>query len=91
MTAKVSIDGSKLTGRYRVECICGEKWGGRGEVNGLSSWSPALAIAECVAHRTLAHMTEELELRFTYDFSAWLLQYWEVATLNQATEIAVGR
>lgn len=84
---KVAIDGNKLTGHYRVDCECGDNWSGMGNRYGIGLWSPALPIAEAVAHHHLVHDGDGVDLQWTERFSAWLLQYWEHVSAIQSEEV----
>lgn len=88
---KMAIDGSGGDGTYRVDCECGEFWRGHGQADLGHGFSPALPIAECVAHIKLAHPEERPDIRFSDKFQAWLLRYWSRASLMQASALTVGR
>jgi hypothetical protein len=88
---KLSIDGSKHTGAYRVECECGDHWSGQAENQGRFDFCPALPIAEAVVHMKLQHPEGLIDLRFTARFTDWLHRFWEVESLREATGIRVGR
>ncbi len=83
---KLNIDGAKHTGCYRVDCECGNHWSGQGVAINSYSWSPALPIAEAVAHMKLEHAQGLIELRFSARFEVWLLDYWERETLRSQRE-----
>jgi hypothetical protein len=87
MAIKIVIHGGHQSGKYIVECECGMNWEGRGIVDALLTFSPALPIAESVVHMKLAHPVELLDVRFTEAFKGWLQKYWEVASLRGATEV----
>jgi len=80
---KIAIDGNTHTGNYKCECECGSTWIGQGEPIGAVNFSPALPIAEAVVHMKLQHPTIPLDLRWSHRFTAWLLHYWERASLRQ--------
>lgn len=85
---KLAIDGSKLSGHYRVDCECGEHWSGVGDQVDRNVVSPALPIAECVAHMRLAHPQLEPDIRFSARFSDWLIQYWERSSLRETLKVS---
>jgi hypothetical protein len=84
MSIQLRVDGAKHTGTYRVECECGDTWGGQGEPIGAVNWSPALPIAECCVHVKMLHPNAGLDLQFSERFRDWLLSYWERANLRLA-------
>jgi hypothetical protein len=88
---KIAIDGSKATGHYRVDCECGDRWSGQGEPLLFGRWNPALPIAECIVHMKLEHPEGTPELRFAQRFSEWLQQYWQDASLREATQLTSAR
>lgn len=96
---KIAIDGHRLSGLYRVDCECGDTWRGEGERLPELAFSPALPIAECVAHFRLCHEEKLLEVRFSEKFSQWLVSHWEHVLFRMAhevslpfpTELTVGR
>lgn len=84
---KLAIDGNQTSGRYRVDCECGDNWSGQGELCFGSARCPALAIAEVVVHMKLVHDGEFFDLRFSERFRGWLSHYWELTNLHQASEL----
>jgi len=91
---KVSIDGGRHSGGYRVTCACGDMWTGQGAPDGVSMWSPALPVAEAVVHLKTAHQGVTLELVFTPRFDEWLVAYWQRQNQRQehvATRSALDR
>lgn len=85
---KIAIDGNKLTGHYRVDCECGDNWSGMGKRYGIGLWSPAIAIAEAVAHQQLTHDGDGIDVQWTIRYSDWLLQYWEhVSTIESEEQL----
>jgi hypothetical protein len=87
---KIAIDGSKATGRYRVDCECGSSWTGQGEMLGIVSYSPALPIAECVVHRRLEHPDLSQDIRFSARFSDWLHSYWDAANIREMSRLTTA-
>jgi len=83
---RVWVDGSHVAGHYKVGCECGTSWTGRGVPLDPAGYSPALPIAEAVAHSKNVHYDEALDLQWTGRFSSWLLNYWTRETLRQAVE-----
>ena len=79
---KMAIDGSRHTGLYSVDCECGGGWTGVTEKDRYRIYSPALPIAECVAHVDVAHPGAELDVRFNSYFQQWLMAYWERVSLQ---------
>jgi hypothetical protein len=74
----VLIDGDRTNGVYHVACTCSATWTGTAPSAKAGYWSPALPIAEAVAHRGLEHQDEEIVVDFTPQFRGWLGQYWEL-------------
>lgn len=77
MSIAVLIDGGAHTGHYRCQCECGTTWTGQGAEDGHAVWSPAMPLAEAVAHFKMCHAETSLDLRLTERFKTWLTQYWE--------------
>lgn len=75
--SSVVIDGAKHTGNYRCSCDCGALWHGQGEAINAFTWSPALPVAEAVAHFSQTHPRTRADVEFSARFREWLLQYWE--------------
>lgn len=86
----MAIDGAQGTGRYRVDCECGQNWSGQCERFGAASYTPALPIAECVVHLRMCHEGGTPNLRFSLRFEQWLTHYWELMSLRAATGIEVS-
>jgi hypothetical protein len=80
---KLTIDGAFHTGNYRVDCECDATWHGQGAPLGRVNFSPAIAVAECVVHMKLCHKADQLDIRFTERFRAWLIHYWERDSLRR--------
>jgi hypothetical protein len=80
------VDGTHVAGHYQVDCECGTSWTGQGVPLVPAGYSPALPIAEAVAHAKGAHDDAQLALLWTERFSSWLLNYWTRETLRQAVE-----
>jgi len=74
---KILIDGGRHSGGYRVTCECGDMWTGQGAPDGVSMWSPALAVAEAVVHMKTGHQGLTIDLSFTPRFDEWLVAYWQ--------------
>ncbi len=72
---KIAIDGTKMSGRYRVDCECGMSCQGRAG-RATKVRSPALPVAEAVAHMELSHPDEQMDLVFSRMFVDWMMQYW---------------
>ena len=83
---RMTIDGGSHSGNYQVDCECGTKWHGQGEVIHLADYSPALPIAECVVHLRMSHPDNGMDIRFTDRFSAWLATYWDRASRRLARD-----
>jgi hypothetical protein len=87
---KIAIDGSKATGRYRVDCECGTSWTGEGEMLGIMQFSPALPVAETVVHMRLEHPEQELDARFSARFNSWLAAYWDAANIREMSKLTTA-
>lgn len=83
---RVWVDGSHVAGHYEVNCECGTSWAGRGAPLYPAGYSPALPIAQAVAHCKDAHEGAWANVEWTERFSSWLLNYWTRETLRQAVE-----
>ncbi len=91
MTLLLTVDGSHHSGNYRVDCLCGTTWSGQGEAMPRWGYSPALPVAECVAHMKLAHPDLSMDLRFTSRFEVWLTNHWRrVARTDRIRTPATG-
>jgi len=84
---QLAIEGRRDVGRYTVECECGSKWSGWGERDYTDHFSPALPIAEVVAHMQMEHPECRPDVRFGPLFRDWLIQHWELASFRQASLI----
>lgn len=87
---KIAIDGTHRLGQYRVDCECGDSWSGTTRAELGHGFCPALPIAECIAHHKMAHAEQGIELRFTERFKAWLIHYWSLASMLEASALTVG-
>jgi hypothetical protein len=74
---KLAIDGTSLTGMYRVDCECGDHWSGDTHEVEHAPRCPAMPIAECIAHMRLCHPDNEPDIRFSRSFTDWLQRFWE--------------
>jgi hypothetical protein len=86
---KVAIDGQRVVGLYRVDCECGGTWRGDAERSTPNHFSPALPVAEAVAHMRMCHPEELLDVRFSEKFSEWLVSHWEYVSFQTARELAL--
>ena len=87
---KLAIDGSKYNGMYRVDCECGDNWSGTGTTEIGGGFSPALPIAECVAHMKLVHPdAQSPDIRFSTRFEGWLEYYWQRVSYVQSVHGAL--
>lgn len=84
---KVAIDGDRVVGLYRVDCECGDSWQGDAERLTESHFSPALPVAEAVAHIRLCHEGDQLDVRFSTKFSDWLVGHWDHVSMKIAREV----
>jgi len=80
---QLAIDGRRVTGKYRVDCECGQHWTGDAERIGAVNFNPALPIAESIAHMHMCHPDQGIDIRFSELFVEWLKHYWERASLRQ--------
>lgn len=88
---RVAIDGVSVSGLYRVDCECGTNWHGRAERASLTSWSPALPVAEVHVHQRLAHPLVAVDIRFSKRFADWLQEYWEHVNKSRSTGVEHSR
>ncbi len=91
MAIVVLIDGALHTGNYQATCDCSFVWHGQGQRDNGVHFSPALPIAEAVAHVKLAHVGGKLEVEFTDRFTDWLVNYWQRESARQAVNRTLAR
>lgn len=77
MSMKVVIDGARHSGNYRCVCECGQAWHGQGEPASTAAFSPAMPIAEAVAHVRLCHAGVGIALDLSGQFEDWLEAHWK--------------
>ncbi len=77
----IYIDGDQGDGTYFVACPCGVKWYGQALRFGVVHYNPALPIAEAAAHHNMEHLANDLRVKWSMRFGAWLRSHWEASSL----------